>query len=240
MVWVFFYFYYFLKWTPHTLPVLSVMAMAAARQIFAYQPFCRLQMEFSRCLCRPNLSDDFIAFMEAFVVRLLFFSCLFWDRNDSKHDTDALNREQGGKPVGWLAFGFSPRSSASLWQFLAFAPGSVFAGARLRVPFWQGVTYLPLKNTGADPLLFPLPFPLPASPCPEEKKAIIHFLFTAPHTRTWVMSCSPLQRAWCLVDVGKFAVIWPTVKFLNYPFANSLYSTQKLWCLPLATAGPAI
>lgn len=50
--------------------------MAMARQIFAYQFLYKLQIEFSPCLCRPNLSNDFIAFMESFVVQLLF-SCFF-------------------------------------------------------------------------------------------------------------------------------------------------------------------
>ena len=86
--------------------------------------------------------------------------------------------------MGWLAFCFSlsARSSEVLWQFLAFVPGSVLTGAWLRVPFWHSVTYLPLTNTGAVPFLFAPPFPLPASPYPEGKKVIIHFLFTVPHT----------------------------------------------------------
>lgn len=46
--------------------------MATARQISAYHLFCKLQIEFSCSLCRPNLSDDFIAFMESFVVWLFF------------------------------------------------------------------------------------------------------------------------------------------------------------------------
>lgn len=47
--------------------------------------------------------------------------------------------------------------------------------------FWNCVTYLPPRNTGAVPSLFAPSFPLPASPYPEGKKVIIHFLFTVPH-----------------------------------------------------------
>lgn len=145
------------------------------------------------------------------------------------------------KPEGRLAFCFSlsPRSSELLWQFLAFGPVSVLRGARQRVPFWHGVTYLPLANTGAVPFLFASPFPLPASPYLKGKRwsSIFCLLF---HIHTWIMSCSSLQRGWYLDGIGKFGVFWPTAEFLNYLFTNSLCSIQKLRCLPLVIVIPVI
>lgn len=70
MVWLTLFFLSEFHIHTFPLPFLSIMAMA--RQIFAYQLLCKLQIEFS-CLCRPNLPGDFIAFMESFVVQLLFF-----------------------------------------------------------------------------------------------------------------------------------------------------------------------
>lgn len=104
------YFIFLSKPHIHTFP------LPTARQIFAYQFCCKLQIEFSRCLCRPHLSDDFIAFMEPFVTQLLL-SCFvlgfFFLR--LKHDTDALNWEQG---------------KGSLWDVLLSASASAPDAAR--------------------------------------------------------------------------------------------------------------
>lgn len=167
------YFIFLSKPHIHTFP------LPTARQIFAYQFCCKLQIEFSRCLCRPHLSDDFIAFMEPFVTQLLL-SCFvlgFFFETQTWYRCFKLGTRKG-KPVGCLAFCFSlsPRRSEVLWQVLAAGPGLVWAGAQLRVPFCHHVSSLSLINTGTVPFSF-APFSLP-----EGKKVIIHFLFALPHT----------------------------------------------------------
>lgn len=63
---------YFFKCAPHSFPP-ALEYYGNSKTNFPYQLLCKLQMEFSPCLCRPHLSDDFIAFMESFVVQLPFF-----------------------------------------------------------------------------------------------------------------------------------------------------------------------
>lgn len=93
---------YFFKCAPHTFS-LPLSIMATARPIFSYQLLCKLQIEFSPCLCRPHLSDDFIAFMESFVVQLPFF-LFFWDWNDSNTIQTPQNGNEEREACGVACF----------------------------------------------------------------------------------------------------------------------------------------
>lgn len=141
-----------------------------------------------------------------------------------------------GKPVGWLAFCFilSPRSSEVLGQFLAFGPSSALT--RVVECSLLARCYLPTLDEHGQ-FLFYLPLlPSPCIPLPWREKCD-HPFFVYCSTYIHGQCVAPLCRG---VGIGKFAVFWPTAKFLNYLFTNSLSSIQKLRCLPLVIASPVI
>lgn len=198
---------------------LPLSITATARPIFSYQLLCKLQIEFSPCLCRPHLSDDFIAFMESFVVQLPFSPVFFEiEMTQTRYRCFKMGTKRG-KPVGWFAFCFSlsPRSSEVLGQFLAFGGGSVLTGAWLCVPFCHSV--YTLDQHRGSPFFWPPSLSLHPSTLKGTRWS--SFFCLVFHMHTGKMSCSPLQRVGTWLALPNL-LFWPTAKFLNYYFTNSV------------------
>lgn len=95
---------YFFKAAPHTLFPCPWVLWQQQDQSFLICS-CKLQIEFSPCLCRPHLSDDFIAFMEPFVVQLPFFSCFFFEIEMTQTRYTALkNGKEEREACGMVCF----------------------------------------------------------------------------------------------------------------------------------------